>query len=394
MKRSMTLLKEMYNVSITSCDTYDLSTVKESLERLLSSVGGLDFINKGETVVIKANLVSAMKPETAAVTHPKVISALCDILHQKGANVIVGDSPGGLYNSAFLNHVYSVSGMREVTAHHAELNDDFSTKSAYFKDAALLKNFEYTAYLDKADHIINFCKLKSHGMMGMSAAAKNMFGVIPGITKPQYHYRFPDHKDFADMLVDINEYFKDKVRLNIIDAVVAMEGNGPTQGTPKKVGALIASQNPHAADLLAAQLIGLGVNDLPMLRSAHSRGLIPETADKLCINQDYQSFIQKDFETVTIKGILFEGDGASKFRGFVSKFLGSVLKTEPRLKKKECVGCNVCGNICPAKAITMKKGKAVIEKEKCIRCFCCQEFCPKGAMKVHRTAISRLVEKL
>ena len=384
----------MYKVGITPCENYEPSTVKESLERLLSSVGGLDFIKNGDTVVIKANLVSAMKPETAAVTHPKVIAALCDVLHEKGAKVIVGDSPGGLYNAAFLNHVYAVSGIREVTEHNAVLNNDFSTKSVYFDDAVMLKSFEYTAYLDKADHIINFCKLKSHGMMGMSAAAKNMFGVIPGITKPQYHYRFPDHKDFADMLVDINEYFKDKVRLNIIDAVIAMEGNGPTQGTPKKVGALIASQNPHAADLLAAELIGLNVNDLPMLKSAFLRGLIPETASQLDINGDHKVFIQNDFETVSIKGILFEGNGQSKFKRFVSKFLGSVLKTEPRLKRKDCVGCNVCGNICPAKAITMKKGKAVIEKSKCIRCFCCQEFCPKGAMKVHRTFVSRIVEKL
>lgn len=381
-------------VSITSCKDYQSSTVVSALERVLAPLGGLDFVKNGDRVVIKANLVSAMKPETAAVTHPALICELCDMLIKKGAKVVVGDSPGGLYNATFLNHVYSVSRMREVTKHGAALNDDFSTKAVYFEQAKVLKNFEYTAYLDKADHIIDFCKLKSHGMMGMSAAAKNMFGVIPGITKPEYHYRFPDHREFAEMLIDINEYFKDKVKLCIVDAVVAMEGNGPTQGSPKEMGVVIASKNPHASDLLAAHLINLKIEDLPMLIAANERGLIPKTAQQLEIIGSYDEFIQKDFKTVTAKGILFQGSGKSMFQRIRSKLLGSVLQTEPRLDKKLCVGCNVCGKICPAKAIQMQKGKAVIEKPKCIRCFCCQEFCPKGAMKVHRTFIAKIVEKL
>ena len=94
----------------------------------------------------------------------------------------------------------------------------------------MLKSFTYTAWLDACDAIIDFCKLKSHGMMGMSAAAKNLFGVIPGTMKPEYHYRFPNMSDFAHMLVDINDYFADKVKLCLVDAVEGMEGNGPTKG--------------------------------------------------------------------------------------------------------------------------------------------------------------------
>ena len=53
----------------------------------------------------------------------------------------------------------------------------------------------------------------------------------------------------------------------------------------------------------------------------------------------------------------------------------------------------MCAEICPAKAIVMKDGKAKIDRADCIRCFCCQEFCPKSAMKVGRTAIASLFSK-
>ena len=92
---------------------------------------------------------------------------------------------------------------------------------------------------------IHMCvsKLKSHGMMGMSCAVKNLFGTIPGTIKPEFHFRYPDYNDFANMLIDLNEHLK--ACFNIVDGVVAMEGNGPTAGVPKQVGLVLASRNPY-----------------------------------------------------------------------------------------------------------------------------------------------------
>ena len=78
-----------------------------------------------------------------------------------------------------------------------------------------------------------------------------------------------------------------------------------------------------------------------------------------------------------------------RVEGFV---MGWALSQRPVVKKKECVGCGECRDICPAKAITMVKQKPRIDRKACIRCFCCQEFCPKSAMKVHRTLIARLLD--
>jgi len=136
-------------------------------------------------VVIKANLVSAMKPEKAATTHPALLAALTRMLRERGANVVIGDSPGGTFAAPHLNAVYRVCGLSEAEAAGAELNRDFSQKEADLPEAHTAKHITYTGYLDGADAIISFCKLKSHGMLSLSAATKNLFGAIPGIIKPE-----------------------------------------------------------------------------------------------------------------------------------------------------------------------------------------------------------------
>ncbi len=369
-------------VAVVPCHSYEETALLVALEALLAPLGGLSFVRPGMKVVLKANLVSAMRPVQAATTHPALLAVLTKLLCARGASVTVGDSPGGVWSEAHLNHVYQVCGLGQVEEAGGQLNRDLRVKEAFFPEAKRAKRFAYTAYLDDADLIINCCKLKSHGMMGLSAAAKNMFGAVPGLTKPQYHYRFPDPMDFADMIVDLNAYFKPC--LHLIDAVVGMEGNGPTQGTPRPIGLLLAGKNPHQLDLLAAALIGLAPASVPTLKAAIARGLASADPAALHCNQDWQALRLPDFRCQPVpKAFLFLA-GENPFSRLGLRALHGVLDTRPVVRKRECVGCRKCAEICPAQAIQMKQGRPVIDRGRCIRCFCCQEFCPKGAMKVRR----------
>ena len=379
-------------VSIVPLSEYSPESARAALTDVLMPIGGLDFVKPGMRIVIKANLVSAMAPDTAATTHHVLLSALSEMLAERGATVIIGDSPGGLYNAAFVGKVYRASGVTECEEHGATLNRDFGERTANFEEAQVLHSFTYTSYLDGADAIINFCKLKSHGMMGMSCAAKNMFGTRPGIIKPEYHYRFPKYSDFANMLLDLDEYFHPV--LSIADAVVGMEGNGPTAGTPRSIGCLMASHSPHTLDMLAARIIGIDPAGVPTVAAAIERGLLPDNVDEINVFGDAEKFYLTDFETVTEKRSLeFTGNGKNPIKRLFGKIAGAILKTRPVLKKDLCVGCGVCKNICPAKAIVIKDKKAIIDRSLCIRCFCCQEFCPKSAMKVRRTALGAIFHR-
>lgn len=381
-----------YDVSIVRCDNYEPEVCRAALEQALAPIGGLDWVKPEMRIAIKVNLVSAMKPEEAATTHPALLCALIALLRERGASVVLGDSPGGLYTAAHLTRVYEATGMRACEAAGCELNQDFSQREAAYPQAAAAKHFTYTAWLDGADAIIDFCKLKTHGMMGMTCAVKNYFGVVPGTMKPEYHYKYPKTEDFANMLVDLCEYFKP--RLCICDAVVGMEGNGPTKGTPRKIGCILAAPNAHNLDLVAAGLIGLSPDEIPTLMAARARGLVPATAQELNVFGSAEPFVQSDFKTIPSQASAFFRSGG---KGVFGKIADSVmfhsLTPRPKLAPRECVGCKKCANICPAKAITMKNGKPQIDRNACIHCFCCQEFCPKGAMKVYRPLVARVLNR-
>ncbi len=382
----------LFDVSIVPCGEYDNAQVESALRAVLEPIRGLDFVQPGMTVGVKVNLVTAMKPETAATVHPTVVCALVRLLRERGAEVVLGDSPGGIYSAPYLKVVYDVCGMRQAEAFGAKLNADFSQTEGDVPDAAQAKHFPYTAWLGKVDAIIDLCKLKTHGMMGLTCAVKNFFGSIPGTQKPEFHYRYPRAADFANVLVDLYEY--SKPQLCICDAVIGMEGNGPTQGTPRKIGCLLASRNGHALDAVAAGLIGLQIQDVPTLHAAAERGLLAKDTEDITVFGDRARFTIPDYKTVPAQSSVFFrvfGDGIpGKIADY---FAARVLTPFPKLDPQACIGCGKCAQTCPAKAITMRKKKPQINRRICIHCFCCQEFCPKGAMKVGRRTILKLLGK-
>ncbi len=380
----------MTQVSVIPCGSYDRFTCEKALTEVLVPLGGLDWVKPGMCIVIKANLVGAYEPDKGATTHPTLLAALTKLLKARGARVVIGDSPGGLYNEAVMNRVYKVTAMEEAVAEGAELNHDFGQKIAHYPQGRVAKEFLYTSYLDQADGIISFCKLKSHGMMGLSAATKNLFGAVPGTAKPEYHFRYPEPLDFASMIIDLNDYFCPK--LFLVDGVVAMEGNGPTAGTPRDMGVLLAGTDCHKLDMICAKLIGLDPLTVPTLQAAVNYGYVKENGEDIVVVGDVEGLIVKDFEKVLqAKSMQFRNVLPGKLGELFGDVAKACLRPQPKLKAAECVGCGVCFKVCPAKAIKIRKGKAAIDKKACIRCFCCQEFCPKGALKVNRPLIARIL---
>lgn len=378
---------EGYTCAVVPCAGYE--GCESALNAAIDAIDGLSFVTPGMKVAIKANLVAPMRPEAAATTHPKLVAALAKRLVAMGASVVVGDSPGGLYTPAALKAVYSATGMAEAERAGARLNLNCESKTVNIQGLKM-HSLTYTAYLDECDAVIDFCKLKSHGMMGMSGAVKNLYGVIPGLLKPQTHYLYPDAEDFADMLVDINLHVKP--RLSLVDAVVGMEGNGPTAGTARQIGALIAAKTPYEADLLAARLIGIEPDGVPTIAAAARRGLCGMDYKALAVCGSVDALKAEDFKFVPRKSIHFlQGSGVP----LIPKVIESCLTQKPGLKKRLCVGCGKCAKLCPASAITMSGSpkKPRIDRKKCIKCFCCQEFCPKAAMVVKKPLPMRMLQR-
>ena len=180
-------------------------------------------------IVIKPNLVMAKSPDFPATTHPLVVKAVVRWLREQGIqHITIAESSGGLYNAEAMKHVYHVCGM-DTLGEGATLNMDFSAQTVNCPTGFKNHSFHLITPIVEADYIINICKLKTHAMTGYSGGIKNLFGTIPGLEKPQMHYRWPEIEDFSNMLLELAQTVAPQ--LTVIDAIDAMEGNGPTGGT-------------------------------------------------------------------------------------------------------------------------------------------------------------------
>ena len=375
-------------VSVVPCGDYEAATVRRALETALEEAGGLDWVRPGMRVGIKLNLCAALRPEKAATTHPVMAAELTRLLRARGAQVVLGDSPGEPFTAVVLNRIYGATGMKLAEEAGGELNRDFSHVTVEVPQGKTLRSFGYSSWLAGCDEVINFCKLKSHGLFGMTAAVKNLYGVVPGTMKSEYHFRYSDPMKFAHMLVDLNEYVRP--RLCLCDAVDIMEGNGPTQGTVRPLGLLLAGRDPYAMDRLCAWLLGLREEEILYLTAARQRGLLVEEGAP---EEAWSQYRLEDFRRSGATASWFVSnpqDGPG--RKLMKKAMTVLFRSRPALGEG-CTGCGACARLCPAGAIQIQNRRAVIHRKKCVRCFCCQEFCPSGAMQVHRTLVARLLER-
>ena len=372
--------------ALVPCGDYDPAAVRAALEAAIEAAGGLDWVKPGMRIGVKLNLCAAKAPEAAATTHPVPAAELTRMLVERGAEVVLGDSPGGPFVAPLMRRCYEATGLRLCREAGGILNEDYGYTEVEFPAGKSLRRFAYVDWLRSCDAVINFSKLKSHGMMGMTAAVKNLYGAIPGTHKSEYHFRHEDPMDFADMLVDLNEYIRP--RLCLCDAVEIMEGNGPTMGTPRRLGLLLASRDPYRLDRLCASLLGLKEREIPYLEAAKKRGLLPE--EEPALTALASPYALRDFQRSGATASWFARSEEDRgLRKLMKQGMYVLFRSRPA-PGRECTGCGKCARDCPARAITIRGNRARIDRAKCIRCFCCQEFCPTGAMKAQRSPIAKL----
>lgn len=359
---------------------YREDLIRPAIYEMLDTLGIAGDLKPGMKVVIKPNLVMAKKPDAPVTTHPLVVKAVADWLREQGImDITLAESSGGPYTPEYMKRIYHVCGM-DALKDSLHLNEDCSAETVYCKEGFANHSFHLITPIVQADYIINICKLKTHAMTGYSGGIKNLFGTIPGLEKPQMHYRWPQIEDFSRMLVELAETVSPD--LTIIDAIDAMEGNGPTGGTSHPLHLLLASRDIWTQDYFAAGLMGLDPMEIVMIRQAVEKGLAKPDEIKLVgdpVPEALTPFQKPDSISL---------DFTTKVPGFLKKpfvFVASrLLKSYPQVDPKLCVGCGKCAESCPAGIIRIENKKAKFRKKGCISCFCCQEMCPKKAIYVRK----------
>lgn len=360
------------NVSIVRCSDYDPDLVYEKIKESVDLLGGMgSFVSPGEKVLIKPNLLKARPPEAAVTTHPEVVRAVIRLVRRAGGTPVVGDSPGIGGEEDVLRR----AGILEVMEEEGVPLADF-TDSEDVRGPGRFRHFEIAKSAMEADAIINLPKLKTHGMMVMTGAVKNLFGCVPGKKKVQWHFNAGvDHDSFARMLVELA--FLLKPRLTVIDAVTAMEGNGPGSGDPRTLGLIIAGEDTVALDVVSGIIVGLSPMQIPVIRAAQAAGLGESRIDRI-------SVLGECIDNIKVAGFCMPPSANTEWPvpEWARGYLKDALTTRPVINHDLCVLCGVCKDDCPRGAIKEKEGRLKIDYRNCIRCFCCQEFCPNGAITV------------
>lgn len=231
----------------------------------------------------------------------------------------------------------------------------------------------------EADKIINLPKLKTHMMMTFSGAVKNLFGIVPGSLKAEYHFRFEDEGDFAGVLVDICQFANPT--LTVMDTVVGMEGSGPANGTPRSVGLILSGADPYDLDVVASAAVGLDPKTVPTVRECMKRGLCSgRVADVATAGKRLEDVAVRDFKMPENKVAFNIWDWV--LPPFLARRLNRAQKYKPGFCTGKCRGCGVCEKSCPARAIKLKSGKPAVDLRRCISCFCCHELCNYDAVRI------------
>lgn len=268
----------MTPVALVECPAYEEQTVSEALGRALDLLGGLEkYVRSGDRVLVKPNLLTGQPPENAATTHPAVLDALLSRLVDLGARPCVGDSPA----FGWVAKVAEACGIAEVARKYGapivELDSPVAIDSVRPR---VRRRFTMDRVLLDSDVVINVPKLKSHRQIGFTGATKNLYGCMPGKRKAYFHMeRGNRDADFARLVSSFA--YSLPITLHVMDAIVAMERDGPQSGDPRPVGALILSTDAAAVDAVAAELIRAPEPDQLLLNACRELGLGSPSMDTI-----------------------------------------------------------------------------------------------------------------
>jgi len=375
-------------VVIIGCEGYNFNELVSKIHYGIELAGGIErFFKKGEKILLKPNLLKASLPEKCVTTHPLFFKAVAKVLRDFGVQLVYGDSPG----FGKPEKVAQRAGLKEVADEMGIPFVDFENgKEVFASNTYRSKRLFIANGVLEADGIVSLPKFKTHQLTGITCAVKNQLGCIPGLKKAELHVIFSNPESFSQMLIDLNLIIKP--RLYIVDAIDAMEGNGPGAGKRYNLGLIVISDDPVAIDSVLSYIVNIDPQEIPTNKWGEILGLgVSRLEDIEVIGDSIENFRTLSFNTSSVSRIGM-GNLAS------IPFLRRLLIRKPVVDHNRCKKCGICINQCSVdpKAINWvsKNGGKFLrfDYNLCIGCFCCQEACPFDAIYVKTPILNRILD--
>jgi uncharacterized protein (DUF362 family)/ferredoxin len=350
--------------------TYEPAVVTSAVRQAVDALGGMSkFVRKGQRVLLKANMLSAVPPEKCVTTHPSVVRAVAGLVIEAGGKPFVGDSPGldSFSSAARRTGIGAVAD--ELGIPCRELSDPTPIPAG---ENAAFKHIEVSRLAVESDVVINLPKMKTHMQMVLSLGVKNLFGTVTGMRKAEWHYKVGLRRDrFASLLLDIWRGIGPA--LTVMDGIIGMEGRGPANGKPRHFGLLAASDNSLSMDLHLCRLLGLPLASFPLWVAAKGRGFEETRMRDADLQGDFvHPYVYPDVDIPRL--------GSLRLIPRIP-LLECALTSRPVQDGTRCTRCGRCVEICPTRAVALRGRDLVFDYKRCIRCYCCHEFCPHDALQ-------------
>lgn len=352
-------------------------------------------------ILLKPNCNSNMSALTGNTTDLRILSALIQLLKDRGyTNIVVGEGT----NSGFYRNNIGVMARLKVDAlakyygvkikdlNYAEpyqIEFDQGVKAAVAKECI------------EADLFINLPTLKTHFENGMTVCLKNLMGCLIGQeNKKKTHDNLPEN------ILRINQQVKP--HLHIVDALIAMEGLGPTRGTPVRLDTLLVGTDPYLLDLACARIAGFDYRQVRTLALAEHKGILTEAHHRFVDSLHIEHFQKKIFD-LPKAGPLATFIHSPKRQKFFLKirntaFFSYLASTDwfghllfltglrqdvftqaemtcnrLSLNKENCTHCGICQDVCPL-SLPLPDYLTNMD-DRCIRCLYCYSICPERAIE-------------
>lgn len=383
-------------IFLLSCRSY-----QEILNRLpvaLEQFRDLLPADRCARILLKPNLNSNMNALTGNTTDLRLLAAVVLFLKDRGyEKITIGEGT----NSGFYRNRISVISRLQVDrlARHCGVGViDLNRSRPVVIDLKNGVKAQMARECFEADLFINLPKLKTHFEVGMSVCLKNMMGCLVGQENKK-----KAHDALAENILLLNQAVKP--HLHVVDALVAMEGLGPTRGTPIRLDTIVVGTDPYLIDLLCCRMAGFSHEKVRTLAVAEKKGLLTDVHHRIVRDLIGESparpfrppnpgplaaFIhhpdrQKFFLKIRNTSLFTRLAATDWFGGllFLTGLRQDVfVQEEMRIDRMDldegrCDRCGVCSDVCPMGRFFPDD---FLDPGTCLQCLYCYSACPKQAI--------------
>jgi len=389
------------DIKVLHCENEDIkNTVKSILDEKSSNFPK----SQDSLILVKPNLNNYLPSLLGGTTDIRIIDGVLSYLHTLGyKNVVLADGSNiGIHHNKF--NIFNILGLDSLAKSYGYRVVDLNNT-----DSIEIKLGSRTTKLAKickeSDYFINLPKIKTHTEAGLSICMKNLMGCLVGFNKRQVHLGlFEKRRKMGERLYQLNQILKPD--LHIVDGLIAMEGDGPSAGKPRKLDLLIYGEDPLKIDWLCAKLLGFQPEKIPYFPKNYSEKVdnnnIPMFNDfkKPQLNIFGQIFLRNLFahrlRTIGFLDKIF----MSSFVSWVLISLGirqediNIISSHPKVKElrldhSNCDSCSICSVYCPVD-IKLEEENFDFKNSKCIKCLNCYYICPNNSISIVGDNVSKL----